>query len=221
MKYLMNRQEIIDKVMLGHATMGNDQPVSPIMPYYSGDVPQRGYDLDKAKFHMKKSGLGNLKISLSAGDAAFAGSVDMGLLIREDAAKVGIDMDVVREPPDGYWSNVWQKKPFVVVANGQRPTPDMIFTIFFKDGAPWNDTNWSDPKFQSLLVAAKSEADQKKRAEMYHDMQSLCSADGGTLIPFFRNKIYARRANVAHGPSISSAWELDGGKAYQRWWFES
>jgi peptide/nickel transport system substrate-binding protein len=221
MKYLMNRQQIVDKIMLNHATIGNDQPVSPVMPYFAPDVPQRPYDPDKAKFHMTKSGLGNVKISLSAGEAAFTGSVEMGLLIREEAAKIGIDLEVVREPADGYWSNVWKKKPFVVVANGQRPTPDMIFTIFFKDGAPWNDTDWSDPKFQSLLVAAKSEVDQKKRAEMYREMQMICSDDGGTLIPFFRNKIYARRSNVAHGPHLSSTWEMDGAKAYQRWWFES
>lgn len=221
LKYVLDREEILKKILFGHATIGNDQPVSPIMPYYAADIPQRTYDPDKAKFHFRKSGLGNARIQLSAGDAAFAGSVDMGLLFQATAEKIGIGIEVVNEPADGYWTNVWQKKPFVVVANGQRPTPDMIFSLFFLDGAPWNDTGWSEPRFQSLLVQAKSELDQKRRAEMYREMQQICADEGGTLIPFFRNKVTARRGNVAHGPNISSAWELDGGKAYQRWWFEA
>ena len=219
LKYILDREEILNKILFGHATIGNDQPVSPIMPYYAADIPQRAYDPDKAKFHFDKSGLGNVKVQLSAGDAAFAGSVDMGLLFQAAAQKIGIDIEVINEPADGYWTNVWQKKPFVVVANGQRPTPDMIFSLFFLDGAPWNDTGWSQERFQSLLLQAKSEIDQTKRAEMYREMQQICSDEGGTLIPFFRNKVMARRAKVAHGPNISSAWELDGGKAYQRWWF--
>lgn len=221
LKYVLDREEILNKILFGHATIGNDQPVSPSMPYYASDIPQRAYDPDKAKFHFNKSGLGNVKIQLSAGDAAFSGSVDMGLLFQATAEKIGIGIEVVNEPADGYWTNVWQKKPFVVVANGQRPTPDMIFSLFFLDGAPWNDTGWSEPRFQSLLLQAKSEIDQKKRAEMYREMQQICSDEGGTLIPFFRNKVMARRSKVAHGPNISSAWELDGGKAYQRWWFEA
>lgn len=221
LKYILDREEILKKILFGHATIGNDQPVCPIMPYYAANIPQRPYDPDKAKHHLQKSGLGNVKIQLSAGDAAFAGSVDMGLLFQATARQIGIDIEVVREPADGYWTNVWQKKPFVVVANGQRPTPDMIFSLFFQDGAPWNDTGWSQERFQSLLIQAKAEIDQAKRAEMYHEMQQICSDEGGTLIPFFRNKVTARRATVAHGPNISSAWELDGGKAYQRWWFEA
>lgn len=62
LKYALDREDILNKILYGHATIGNDQPVSPIMPYYASDIPQRPYDPDRAKFHLNKSGLGNVKI---------------------------------------------------------------------------------------------------------------------------------------------------------------
>ncbi len=218
LKYALNREEIIAKIMNGHATVGNDQPVSPIMPY-AAKIPQRHYDPDKAKFYLRKAGLDSLKVQLSTSDAAGASAVDMAVLFAQGASKAGIDIGVVRESADGYWSNVWLKKPFVVVNAGQRPTPDVVFSQFFEDGAAWNDTHWHNDRFQSLLLTAKSMLDQKRRSEIYAEMQAICSDDGGYLIPFFANKVSARRSNVKHTKTISSAWELDGGRAYQRWWF--
>ena len=136
------------------------------------------------------------------------------------AAKAGIKLDVVREPNDGYWSNVWLKKPFAVASYGQRATPDMMFSTFYRDGAPWNTTQWHDDKFQSLLLAAKAELDDKKRAQMYAEMQQLCRDDGGTIVPFFFSLVDARSSKVKHGPKLGSDWQMEGGRAYQRWWFE-
>ncbi len=218
MKYALNREEIVAKIMNGHATVGNDQPVSPIMPY-AAKISQRHYDPDKARFYLRKAGLDSLQVQLSTSEAAGANAVDMAVLFKQGASKSGIDVGVVRESADGYWSNVWLKKPFVVVNAGQRPTPDIVFSQFFQDGAAWNDTNWHNDRFQSLLLAAKSMLDQKKRSAMYAEMQAICSDDGGYLIPFFANKVSARRSNVKHAQAVSSAWELDGGRAYQRWWF--
>ncbi|NIP90213.1 MAG: peptide ABC transporter substrate-binding protein, partial [Gammaproteobacteria bacterium] len=69
----------------------------------------------------------SLKVNLSAADAAFAGAVDAAVLYKEHAAKAGIEINVVREPNDGYWSNVWLVKPFSMVFWGGRPTEDWMF----------------------------------------------------------------------------------------------
>ena len=77
----------------------------------------------------------------------------------------------------------------------------------------------ANPKFNQLLRAAKAELDTAKRAEMYAEMQLLCRDDGGTIVPMFRNRTMARRKNVMHAKSIAANWELDGARAYHRWWF--
>ena len=218
LKYGIDRDAIVDKILLGHGTKGNDHPIGPTLPFWA-DLPQRDYDPDKAKFHLKNAGLEKLTVDLSSADFIFSGAVDMAVLFKENAAATGIDINVVREPNDGYWSNVWLVKPFVVVQWGARPTPDVMFSLAYKDDAAWNESHWQNERFNAVLREAKAELDNGKRAEMYHEMQMLCRDDGGTIVPFFRNRVYARRANVMHGADLAGNWELDGARSFQRWWF--
>ncbi|MGB2446432.1 MAG: peptide ABC transporter substrate-binding protein, partial [Candidatus Poseidoniaceae archaeon] len=97
-----------DKILLGYGAVGNDHPISTANRYHNADLPQREFDADKAAYHYKKSGHSG-KIQLSASDAAFAGAVDAAQLIANSAAEAGIDIEVIREPRDGYWSKSWNK----------------------------------------------------------------------------------------------------------------
>ena len=219
LKYAFDREAVLQKVAFGHGTIGNDQPIGPVIPYYS-EIEQTMYDPDKARFHLKKAGEDGLKISVSTSDLVFNGSVDMCVLYAESAAKCGIDINVVREPADNYWSNIWRKKSFAAASYGARLTPDMMFSTFYRDGAPWNITGWNNEQFQKLLIEAKAELDDTKRTAMYRDMETLCRDDGGQIVAFFPNMVGARRANVKHGPSLASDQQMEGGRAYSRWWFE-
>jgi len=218
-KHLQNRERILKLIYKGNGMLANDQPISPVDPMYCDAIPMRAYDPDKAKHHLKKAGAEGLTIPLSAADAAFGRAVDMCLLFKEHAAAAGINIEGVREPNDGYWSNVWLVKPFVVVAWGARPTPDVMFSLAYKDDAAWNESHWNNVDFNKILREAKAELNQEKRTEMYRDMQMLCRDDGGTIVPFFRNRVFARRSNVMHGPDMAGNWEMDGARSYQRWWF--
>ena len=218
LKYAINREELVQKILHGTGTVGNDYHVSPGMPYYP-DLPQRPYDLDKAKYHLKQAGHSTLDIELSAADSVLPGAVDMCILYSEQAKGAGINIKVTREANDGYWSNVWLVKPFVFVKWGARPTPDNMFTLAYKDDAAWNESHWQNERFNELLLLAKKELDQERRAEMYREMCMLAKDDGGTIIPMFTNFVYARRKNVQHGPNLAASWELDGARGSHRWWF--
>ncbi len=218
LKYGVDREALVKQVLRGHGTVANDHPVAPSMPFYDASLEQRAYDPDKAKFHLKEAGLDSLTIPLSVSDSLFAGAVDAVTLYREHAAPAGIDLEVAREPGDGYWSDVWMKKPFFTSSWGARPVPDMIFATAYSKGGDWNESQFSNDKFQQLMLAARSELDEAKRAQMYGDMQVILRDEGGSVIPFFRNFVYARRADVQHGDNVASNWSLDGYKAIERWW---
>ncbi len=218
LKYGVDREVLLRTVLRGHGVVGNDHPISVSNRYHAGELPQRAYDIDKAKFHLKKAGLSSLTVSLSAADAAFAGAVDAAVLYREQAAKAGITIDVVREPNDGYWSAVWMKKPWSAVYWGGRPTEDWMFSTAYAAGAAWNDTFWTHDRFNELLIGARAELDNAKRREMYVEMQRIVSDEGGVVVPMFNNYVFAMSTKVEHGP-MQGNWDLDGGKFTERWWF--
>ncbi len=131
-------------------------------------------------------------------EAAFQGADDCAILYQEHAKKAGIKINVVREPSDGYWSNVWTVKEFCMCYWSGRPTEDLMFSVAYADKAPWNDTKWAHKRFNELLVAAKAEVDQKKRAQMYAEMQEICKDEGRTLVPMFAQILEANSDKIGH-----------------------
>ena len=223
LKLAVDREALVKKILLGHGAIGNDHPISTANPYHNGDMPQRAYDPDKARFHIKKAGMENQQIDLSTSEAAFGGAVDAALLVKDTAAKAGININVVREPKDGYWSNVWNKKGWCTCYWGGRPTEDWMFTTAYVKESKWNDTAWTSGKavdrFNELVVAARSELDTDKRRTMYYECQELVNDDGGALVPMFANYIMALNNKIAHADQVAGNWDKDGNKAIERWWF--
>jgi peptide/nickel transport system substrate-binding protein len=218
LKYAVDREALLQSVLRGHGVVGNDHPIGRSNRYHADELEQRVYDPDKAKFHLKKAGLDSLTVDLSAADAAFGGAVDAAVLYREHAAKAGIEINVIREPNDGYWSAVWMKKPWSAVYWGGRPTEDWMFSTAYAAGAPWNDTFWEHERFNKLLLEARAELNEAKRREMYVEMQRIVSDEGGVVVPMFNNYVFGMRKNVQHG-EMAANWGLDGNKGMERWWF--
>lgn len=218
LKYAIDREELLSKILQGYGRVGNDHPIGTSTSFYAPDIEQRTYDPDKAKHHLKQAGYDNLKVQLSAADAAFAGAVEAAVLYQEQARAAGLDIEVIREPNDGYWSNVWLKKPFCMCYWGGRPTADLMFTTAYAAGVPWNDAYWDNERFNKLLVEARALLDQEKRAELYREMQVIVRDQGGTIVPLFASYVDASSDALAHD-EIAGNYALDGLRVTERWWF--
>jgi peptide/nickel transport system substrate-binding protein len=219
LKHAIDRKELVDKILGGYGYVGNDHPIGRSNRFFAKDLEQHTYDPDRAAYFLRKAGLNSLSVSLSVADAAFGGAVEAASLYAERAQKAGIEITVVREPNDGYWDNVWLKKPWAASYWGGRPTEDWMFTTAYAAGVPWNETHWNNTRFNDLLAKARTELDESKRREMYGEMQRLCRDDGGALIPMFASYVFARSDKVGHAEQIGADWELDGLRFFERWWF--
>ena len=216
----LDREAMLETILFGHGQIGNDTPINAAYPFFNADLAQRSYDPDKAKWHLRQAGHDSLALTLSASDAAFSGAVDAAVLYKEQARDAGLDITVKREPTDGYWSNVWMNKPWCACYWPGYATPDSIFTQAYAGGASWNDTYWDNARFNALLVAARSELDQTRRTELYGEMQTLVRDDGGTVVPFFANDVFAVSDKVGTG-QLSNNYEVDGRLFLERWWLNS
>ena len=219
LKHAINREEMVEKILQGFGVVGNDHPIGPGQRFFAKDLEQRTYDPDKAKHYLKQAGMDSLAVDLSVADAAFAGAVDAGALFAESAKAAGINLNIVREPNDGYWSNVWNKKPFCACYWGGRPTADWMFSTAYEAGVPWNDAAWEHEKFNKQLKVARAELDESKRRAMYAEMQQIVRDEGGTIIPMFASYVFATSEKLSLSDQIASNWDLDGERWMERWSF--
>ena len=220
LKYAVNRQELVDKILFGYGSVGNDVPIGRGQRFFNAEMPQTEYDPDKAKFYLKEAGLDSLSVSLSTSEAAYAGAVDAAVLYQNSAKGAGIDLKVDRKPNDGYWSDVWMKDPFSAVYWSGRPVEDAMLTTAYSSGAAWNDTFWDNARFNELLVAARAELDEDTRRAMYYEMQVILNEDGGAIIPMFANWTFVTNNTIStNGDQLASNWDMDGERWMERWWF--
>ena len=186
MKYLSDREQIRRAVLRGHGVIGNDQPIDPTNRFFNAALPQRPFDLDRAKFHFQKSGVGGAALPIVCSPAA-PNSIDMAQVMQQAGQKIGLNLELRRVPADGYWSNHWFKHPLGFGAINPRPSADILFTLFFKSDATWNESGWKNARFDELLGLARAETDDAKRKAMYGEMQVLVAEHSGIGIPVFQN----------------------------------
>jgi peptide/nickel transport system substrate-binding protein len=94
-----------------------------------------------------------------------------------------------------------------------------MFTTAYAGDAAWNETFWKNPHFDEMLIKARAETDDAKRAAIYAELQQLVHDDSGQIVLVFNNFVSASSKSLGHG-EVASNWENDGLKIAERWWKE-
>lgn len=215
LKHAVDRDAMLQTVLLGHGTVGNDHPIGPANQYLAADLAVNAYDPEKARALLARAGLEGLRLGLSATGEGVAAA----RAYQAAAAPAGIAIDVVAEAAEGYWSNVWREKPWCASHWAGRVTEDWMFRTAYGTGAAWNDTGWDDARFQALMRAARADFDSERRREIYGEMQRQCSAEGGTVIPVFANFVDAHSTRLSHAAAVGNVFGMDSARIAERWWF--
>jgi peptide/nickel transport system substrate-binding protein len=219
LKFAINREEMVEKVLAGYGSVGNDSPINAAYPLFDANVEQRQFDLDKAREHYAKSGHDGSPIVLHVSDAAFAGALDAAALFQQSAKAAGIPLELKREPADGYWSEVWNKKPFCASYWGGRPVQDQMWSVGYQSTAAWNDTRFKNAQFDEMLLQARGELDAEKRKATYRDMGELVRNEGGLINPMFNQFIDGMQKDVTGWMSHPNG-NLMNGFIASKTWFE-
>lgn len=186
--HMFDRQRILDLVLKGHGTIANDHPIGKMSPYYNKDLPQRELDLDKAKFHLSRAGIGSTPVELSVSDGVVY-SVEIAQLLQREAARAGLNLKLRREPSESYWTAVAGKRPYFATNFFARPTPNLLLSVTWKTGSQWNYSHFSNGRFDELIDLARTTLDMEKRVAMYHEIQHILYDSGAVSMPVFMSYI--------------------------------
>jgi peptide/nickel transport system substrate-binding protein len=195
MKLVVDRQAMVDTVMLGHAEAGNDNPVPPSWPAaYTDQAPKR--DVAKAKELLAAAGYPNgLDVDLNTAEGS-PGMLKMAEAFQQMAAEAGIRVNLIQNPADSYWDTVWNKRDFFNTAWSARIPAQGLSFIFVKS-SNINESHWYRDDYDALLDKATKELDNAKRADLYKQAQKMITEEGGEIIPFFIKTVAAMRANCS------------------------
>jgi peptide/nickel transport system substrate-binding protein len=217
LKLAVDREEMVTKILAGYGSVGNDMPVNGSVPLFDTTIEQRTYDPEQAAFYYKKSGHSGPVLFRTA-DGAFPGAVDAAALFQQSAKKAGIEIEIKREPNDGYWNDVWNKQPFSASYWGGRATQDLMYSTAYISTSEWNDTRFKVPEFDKLITDARAELDEAKRRELYGAAGRLIRDQGGLIVPMFNNFIAGYRSDAVAGWVDNPNQDMMNGLAAVKCW---
>jgi len=202
LKHLSQRERMVRSVIKGQGGVGNDHTIAPSYSDHCSALPIRDQDLDKAAFHLKKSGVKSVELKTAE---VGLGAVDMCLVLQNEAKKIGLDLKVKRVAADGYWGATWMNSPLHVTSWNMRPTANVMCSLMYQSEAPWNESVYKSERFDKLLLDVRGVTDVDLRQEMYCEMQTLVHNDAGNILPFHRNYVDAIKSTVKGLPRVPLA----------------
>lgn len=188
LRLVVDREQMINQVLSGHGSIGNDL-YARFDPCYASGLPQREQDLQGARSLLRKAGKRNLRVELITSPVA-AGLVDAAQVFARQASQAGVQVDIRRVDPGQFYGRKYLKWEF---------SQDFWFTRNFLAQAaagslpksPYNETHWQDPEFIDLVMQARRTVDEKRRCELIQQAQRIEYERGGYIIWGFPNQVDA------------------------------
>lgn len=191
LKKVVDRQAMIDTVLLGFGEPGADNPVPLTSPAsYTREAPKQ--DIEGAKKLLAEAGHPNgLKLDFYTAEGV-PGMVRMAQVFAEMAKPAGFEINVIVTPAESYWDDVWLKKPFLTSAWSMRP-PGEGLAVAYTQSAKWKETHWERPDYDALLLKANTTVDEAERLKLHQQVGKMLAEEGGVIIPMFVHQVLALR----------------------------
>ena len=170
------------------------------------------YDPELAKSLLEQAGYPDgIDITLHTGDVA-PGMIEQAVAFQQSAAAAGIRVEVMRQPSDSFWSEVFMQEPFVVIYWSPRPSMDVMLTQVFHSESAYNAMRYSNDTLDELIARARGETLEQQKVT-YGEIQRILVDDVPGLIIANPPLIYGARNNVQDaGPTpvrartLKNAW---------------
>jgi peptide/nickel transport system substrate-binding protein len=186
LKLATDRQAIYQLVLQGFGEIGRDSPVGPLYrQYYSEDTPLPERDVEAARSLLTEAGYPEgIQLTLHTPDTG--NRPNLAVVLKEQWAEAGIDVDVVVEPESVYYGeDGWLEVDLGITGWGSRPYPQFYLDVMLTCGAKWNESHYCDQEFDELAAVAGTTQDEVARVQAYAEIQRILIERGPVLIPYF------------------------------------
>jgi len=171
--------------------------VAKTHPEYFALKPYR-QNIREAKKLLAEAGYGpdnRLQVQCNIGNTDGNWEQDSVAVLKEDAAKAGIDITLNVMPAAKYWDE-WDKAPFSITSWTHRPLGTMVLSLAYRAGVPWNETGYNNPAFDAALDEAEALLDVDARRAKMEKVEQILQDDAVLVQPFFRGVFTATSPKV-------------------------
>jgi peptide/nickel transport system substrate-binding protein len=174
---------VLDLGYQGLGTVAQNHHVGPMHPEYA-ELEPVVHDPARAMELLAEAGQSDFEFEIisldddigrNTCDAVAAQMRDAGMAVRRTVL-----------PGNTFWNN-WLGYPFSATEWNMRPLGVQTYALAYRSGVPWNETGFSNARFDELLDEALSIVDPDKRRELMREMEQILQSSGVLVQPYWRN----------------------------------
>lgn len=197
MRHAIDREAIFELVQQRMGAPGRDTPVGPLYrDLYTEEIPLPEHDPERARDLLQEAGYGDgLDLTLRLPEAQ--NFPDLAVVLKEQLANVGINVEVSVEPEGVYYGeDGWLEAAFGITGWGSRPYPQFYLDVMLVCGARWNESHFCDDEFDRWASIAGTTTDPFEQQEAYFEIQRILIERGPIIVPFFFPQLGAMSEGV-------------------------
>jgi peptide/nickel transport system substrate-binding protein len=186
MRLALDNEKLLKVAYLGLGAPGEHHHASLVQPdYYK--LPYIKQDIPAAKKLLAEAGHPNgFKTEITCRN-----SPDWELICVQAMAEmwkeIGVEVKINVLPSAQFW-DTWNKPtvPFGFTPWTHRPLGVMLYGLAYRSGGVWNESYWSNAKFDETLTRAEGILDAKERSKVMKELEEIMLEDGPICLPLWR-----------------------------------
>jgi peptide/nickel transport system substrate-binding protein len=198
----LNRPDLIQRLLLGSGTLGNDSPFWSKFPSTDPSIKQRKQNLELARGLLQAAGQSNLKFTITTW--RFADLPDYAAAIQAAGRQAGMDIDLEVMSGDDYYgggadyanTTPWLNRPATITEYGARGVPNLFMTAAYESDGVWNAAHYKNAAFDAEAKRYLSSIDLKSQRAATKKMAGLLLRDTPVITSFFITYVTAGSSKV-------------------------
>jgi peptide/nickel transport system substrate-binding protein len=200
----LNRPDLIQRLLLGFGTLGNDSPFWSKFPSTDPSIGQRKQHLELARSLLRAAGQENAKFTITTW--RFADLPDYAAAIQAAGRQVGLDIDLEVMTADDYYgggadyyaTTPWLNRPATITEYGARGVPNLFMTAAYMSDGIWNASHYNNPKFDAEARRFLASADVASQRAATKRMAGMLLQDTPVITSFFITYVTAGSSKVTN-----------------------
>jgi peptide/nickel transport system substrate-binding protein len=200
----LNRPDLIQRLLLGSGTLGNDSPFWSHFPSTDPSIKQRKQNLELARSLLQAAGQPNLKFTITTW--RFADLPDYAAAIQAAGRQAGMDIDLEVMSGDDYYgggadyqnTTPWLNRPATITEYGARGVPNLFMTAAYESDGVWNAAHYKNPAFDAEAKRFLSSIDLKSQRASTKKMAGILLRDTPVITSFFITYVTAGSSKVTN-----------------------
>jgi peptide/nickel transport system substrate-binding protein len=200
----LNRPDIIQRVLLGQGTLGDDSPFWSHFPSTDPSIQQRKQNVTLAKALLKAAGNPNPKFTVTTWNGIDL--PDYAQAIQAAGRDAGMDISLEVMSYDDYYgggadyyaTTPWINRPATITEYGARGVPNNFLTAAYESDGIWNASHYKNSTFDAAAKAYLAAPDLKSQRAATKKMAGILLRDTPVITSYFTNYVTASSSKVTN-----------------------